>query len=566
MDSASVGRPGGRRRLLVIGLDAATFDLIRPWAQDGRLPNLARLLAEGVSGGLASVPNLNSIPSWTTFMTGMNPGKHGLYWFYERRPDSYAFRFMNGADIHVPRFWDYASAAGLRVAAINVPMTYPAQPVNGVWIAGMDAPDEASPHFTYPPELYRELTARVGPYEIDSNIMGYARTGRWDQAIRSTAQVVDRRTAAACYLLGRETWDVFVVVFTALDRVQHTFWRAMDPSYPGFDPAEHARYGDTIARFYEQLDTAIGRLQAVGGPEMTTVILSDHGMGANQRGNLFLQPWLERLGYLKPAASLGRQLLREAAHVADGLVSKRVRRRIIRALPGGRAGIVQQIGQPACDWSRTRAYVDYIQPSIWINLQGREPQGIVAPGAEYEDLRDELIERLAACRDVRTGKPVVNAVYRREEVYHGPELHRAPDLMIDWNYEVIVSGYRFLLPDGQEAVIDRGADVVERRNVSGEHRPEGILLLAGPGVQRGATIRGAQMADVAPTLLYLLGLPVPEAMDGRVLTAALDPALLAAQPVRYARPEDAPAAGEHTFTAEEEEQVLRRLRDLGYID
>jgi predicted AlkP superfamily phosphohydrolase/phosphomutase len=557
-----------RQRLLVIGLDAATFALIKPWVQEGRLPNLARLMAEGASGDLRSVPNLNSIPAWTTFSTGVNPGKHGLFWFYERRRQGYGWRFLTGADMHLPRFWDYASAAGLRVATINVPMTYPARPVNGLWISGLDAPDEESPGFTYPPELYRALTQTVGPYAIDANILGYGRAGRWDLAIRATEEVLRERLAVACHLLAREPWDAFVVVFTELDRVQHTFWRAMDPRSADYSPEEHVRHGDAIQRFYSLLDEAVGKLCALAGPEVTTVVVSDHGMGPNQRGSLYLQPWLSSLGYLTPRSQggLGRRLLREAAHVADGLISKRLRRRIIRALPGGRAALVRSLHEPACDWSQTRAYDDYIRPCIWINLQGREPQGIVKPGAEYEDLRDELIDRLCAVRDLHTGLPVVNGVYRREEVYYGPEVQRSPDLIIDWNYEVIVSGYRSTLPDGREVVIDRPADVVERRNISGDHRPEGILILAGPGVRCGQTISGAQIGDVAPTLLYLLGLPVPEMMDGRARLDALDPALVAARPLRMQAQEAAPVVGERTLSDEEEDQVLRRLRDLGYVD
>ena len=556
------------QRLLVIGLDAATFTLIRPWAQAGRLPHLARLMAEGSHGALASVPNLNSIPAWATFQTGVNPGKHGLYWFYERRPDSYAFRFLSGADLRLPRFWELASAEGRRVAAINVPMTYPARPVNGLWIAGLDAPAEESPGFTYPEGLYRDLVAHVGPYHIDTNIIGYARGGRLEQAIRATQEVVQRRAEAAAHLLAREPWDLFVVVFTALDRVQHAFWRAMDPTAPGHTPEEHERYGDTIARFYAQLDAAVGRLRAVAGPEVTTVVLSDHGMGPNQCGALYLEPWLERLGYLVPAAGgqRRRRLLRQAAHLADGLVSKRVRRRIMEALPGGRAALVRELHQPLCDWARTRVYADYIQPAVWINLQGREPQGIVPPGRAYEDLRDELIERLLSCRDLQTGLPVARGVYRREEVYFGPQVPRAGDLLIDWNYDLVVSGYRMPLPTGGELVVDRGADVVERRNVSGDHRPEGILLLAGPAVRPGATLHGAQIADLAPTLLYLLGVAVPEDLDGRVLTQALDPDLVAAHPVRYRPQETAPAPVGQPLSPADEDLVLRRLRDLGYVE
>ena len=221
---------------------------------------------------------------------------------------------------------------------------------------------------------------------------------------------------------------------------------------------------------------------------------------------------------------------------------------------------------PPATGPQTRVYGDYIQPSLWINLQGREPQGIVPPGAAYEDLRDEVIDRLQACRDLATGEPVANAVYRREQVYYGPEVERAPDLIIDWNYRIVCSGYRSPLPDGRELIISRGADLVERRNVTGDHHPDGILLLAGPGIRAGQEVHGARIADIAPTLLYLLDLPVPEAMDGQVLSQALDPALLAGRPVQYRAQTGAPASAGRTLSAAEEEQVLSRLRDLGYVD
>jgi len=570
-------------KLLVIGLDAATFDLIDPWVAEGRLPTLSRLMADGSRGELRSVPNLNSIPSWASFMTGTNPAKHGLFWFYERRPDSYAFRYLNGSDLQVPPFWDILSTVGQRAGVINVPMTYPARPLNGFIIAGLDAPSEESPRFTCPAGLYQEIREKVGRYQIDTNILGYARRGRYDQALKATQEVIAIRAATASYLMAEYPWDLFVVVFTALDRVQHTFWHFMDPTHPGHDPRQAARYGDAIYRCYAQLDAVVGDLVAQAGPGADVIVVSDHGFGFNQKGYHFLGPWLTSLGLFYPVEGKGangkaRQLLttalRETAAVGDGLVSKRLRRKLMALLPGGRAGLVKELHQVHCDWSRTKAYVDYIHPGIWVNLRGREPQGIVAPGREYEALRNELIERLLDCRDLDAGKPIVRAVKRREEVYSGPYLHKGPDLVIEWNYEVVISGLRYHDGTGREVIVREEADIVERRQVSGDHRPEGIFIASGPHIKTGQEISGARIMDIAPTVLKLMGVPIPAYMDGRALTEALRPDSLE---VVTARIDETASTGEMSqrmeasteslqFSDEEAAMVEERLRGLGYIE
>ncbi len=566
-------------KVLIIGLDAATFDLIDPWVAQGKLPNFSRLMAGGARGHLQSVPNLNSIPAWASFMTGVNPAKHGLLWFYERRPDSYAYRYLNGSDLQAPSFWDILSAAGRRVSVINVPMTYPARSVNGLMIAGLDAPSEESPGFTFPSGLYREIREKVGRYLIDTNILGYARRGRYDQALKATQDVIALRAATASYLMDRYPWDLFVVVFTALDRVQHTFWHFMDAQHPDHSPSR-SEYGQAIYRCYAQLDAVVGDLVTQAGSGVDVILVSDHGFGFNQRGYHFLNPWLSVLGLLHPAQDDSVQgkakrlmtgLLREVAAVGDGLVPKTLRRKLMNLLPGGRAALVGQLHQVRCDWSRTRAYVDYIHPGIWINLRGREPAGVVAPGSEYEALRDELIERLLDCRDLGTGQPVAQAVRRREEVYHGPHLSKAPDLVIEWNYDIIVSGLRCRDRTGKELIIERAADIVERRNVSGDHRPEGILIAAGPHIKAEQQITGAHIMDIAPTVLTLMGQAVPAYMDGRVLAEALtadmavsvrpDGATTGAPPSQMS----APTEGVE-FSAEEAAMVKARLRGLGYIE
>lgn len=559
-------------KVMVIGLDAATWDVILPGVAEGRLPNLARLMSQGAHGPLQSVPNMNSLAAWTTFMTGKHPGSTGIYWFYEHAADSYNLRFLNGGDVPAARFWEIAGAAGKKVGIVNVPMTYPAMAVNGFLIAGLDAPGESSPSFTYPTGLYEELQREVGEYLIDTNILGYARSGRWKQALAATEQVIAQRERAATYLLQRYPWDLAVVVYTALDRIQHTFWS--DPSAPlPTDVAQLRRASETVFRFYARMDEMVGRMVALAGRDATVLIMSDHGAGFNQRSNMYLLPWLESLGLFhrlqqkESAASAARRaLFHRASALADGLISKQWRRRIMQRLPGGRAGIVERLHRVPCDWSRTKAYVDYIQPAIWINLRGREPEGIVAPGAEYEELRTYLINQLTACRDPRTGTPVVKRVCRREEVYHGPYLDEAPDLHIFWNDEALVTGYRYTDAAGHTVTVGTPTDVVERRNVTGDHRPEGIVLLTGPQVQPGQQIIGAHIADIAPTLLYLMDQPVPSDMEGRVLHEALRPEYVAAHPITYTESRAAEGADHVDFTDEEAAQVENRLRGLGYID
>jgi len=568
-------------KVLIIGLDAATFDLIDPWIAEGALPNLSRLVTHGTRGRLQSVPNLNSIPAWASFMTGVNPAKHGLLWFYERRPDSYAYRYLNGSDLQAPPFWDILSSQGRRVSVINVPMTYPARPLNGLMIAGLDAPSEESQGFTFPPGLYREIREKVGRYLIDTNILGYARRGRYDQALKATQEVIAVRAATASYLMDRYPWDLFVVVFTALDRVQHTFWHFMDPKHPDYDPGK-TMYGEAIRQCYAQLDAVVGDLVTQAGPDVNVILVSDHGFGSNQRGYHFLNPWLTTLGLFhsredrnvkEKAKRLIATALREVAAIGDGLVSKTLRRRLMNLLPGGRAALVGQLHQVDCDWSRTKAYVDYIHPGIWINLRGREPAGIVAPGSEYEALRDELVERLSQCRDLDTHQPIVKAVRRKEEVYHGPYLSKAPDLAIEWNYDIIVSGLQCDDRTGKELIVEQAADIVERRNVSGDHRPEGILIASGPDIKAAQEVSGAHIMDIAPTVLALMGQAIPAYMDGRVLAEALTTNFSRAASAQsdevtadgVLQQMTAPAESRE-LSAEEAAMVEARLRGLGYIE
>ncbi|NLE77066.1 MAG: phosphodiesterase, partial [Chloroflexi bacterium] len=299
----------GRPKLLVVGMDGATFDLIRPWAQAGRLPTVARLLDEGVSAPLRSVPNMNSAPAWSSFATGLNPGKHGIFYFDELIPGTYTKRYLNGSFRQGTPFWRALSEAGYRVGILNVPMTYPAEEVNGYMLAGLDTPGPGSPLFSSPRGLAADLERAVGPYIIEPGAPGLIKAGRRDKARQRILEALEKRLAYALYLAQTQPTDVLVVVFTATDAVQHFFWKDMDPQHPEHDPAQAAEFGDTIQQVYERLDGAVAELMAAM-PGATVMLMSDHGGGFNQRGAEFLNPWLAAQGLLRfrsPGEQVGGQ-------------------------------------------------------------------------------------------------------------------------------------------------------------------------------------------------------------------------------------------------------------------
>jgi predicted AlkP superfamily phosphohydrolase/phosphomutase len=563
------------QRLLVVGLDGATFDLIRPWARAGKLPTLARLLEEGVSAPLRSVPNMNSAPAWSSFATGLNPGKHGIFYFDELIPGTYTKRYLNGSFRHGAPFWRLLSQAGYRVGVINVPMTYPAEEVNGYMLAGLDTPAPGSPAFSWPRDLAADLRAAVGDYIIEPGIPGYIKAGRRDKARERIFEALEKRLAYALYLARHFPTDCMAVVFTATDAAQHFFWKDMDPTHPEHDPEEAARYGDTILQVYQRLDRAIAQLMEAM-PGATVLCMSDHGGGFNQRGAEFLNPWLADQGLLHFAAGgaagggleakarrLAFAALRSGYRWVDTHFSREAKQRLARLLPGLRGRIEGSMTFQGIDWPRTRAYAFGARDDLWVNLQGREPQGTVEPGQEYETLRDLLLARLRATVDIVREEPVVEWAARREEVYHGPFVDRAPDLLIQWRTAFVLRG--LYLP--QEGKPKPPPPPFTPALNNGGHRPYGIFLMAGDGVRRGVQLPEAHIMDLAPTILHYFGVPIPADVDGRVLREVWAPeSEPACREVQRAGGEAVRPPREAEYSEEEERLIEERLRGLGYVE
>ncbi|MDY7040555.1 MAG: alkaline phosphatase family protein [Chloroflexota bacterium] len=547
-----------KSRVLVIGLDGATFDLIRPWAAQGKLPTFQRLLSEGVSGDLEStIPPVTS-PAWPTFMTGMNPGHHSVFDYIRERQGQ--FDLVNGANIDGMTIWEILSARGRRVGVMNVPVTYPPRPVNGFIITGLLSPRGAE--FTYPSSFIRPYESELGPYRIVPGVQ--YKDGNEDAFIADVDDLIEQRARYALRLMRDHQWDFLMVHFLALDLLQHALWRHMDASHPGHDPQQAARYGDSILHGYQKIDQAVGRLLAQVGDDTTVALMSDHGFGP-LHGMVNLNVLLLRAGLLHlkrdpltrlkyvlfrlgmtPSAVYG-WLARLGLQNITVKVSKRARNRVMDRF----------LSFSDVDWSRTMAYSIGHVGQVYINLKGRQPWGIVRP-EEYDSVRQRVIEVLNSLQNPVTGKPLVDRVLTREQVCAGPYCEQGPDL------HLVMDGYRYIACP----LFATNGRIITRqiRGDSGCHRQNGVFLARGPALQQGMRIQGAHIVDLAPTLLHLMGEAVPDGMDGRVLHEIFRPAFDETHAVRY---EVATVAGsreeERELSSEEALEIEERLRGLGYL-
>jgi predicted AlkP superfamily phosphohydrolase/phosphomutase len=549
-------------RVLVFGIDGGTMALAGPWAQRGDLPNLARLIGEGSSGVLRSTIHPLTPQAWTSFLTGVNPGKHGVFDFGRRREGSYELTLSDSQTRRAPPIWSYLEPHDLTTGLLNVPLTYPLEPVHGFIVSGMHTPSlEVGVN---PPELRREIEELLPDYRIDAMSPSYTDL---EVFLRDVRQMTVARGQLATHLYRTRRPDLFVVVMVAVDRVCHALYGQMS------HPMEHNRDGrlewklnGAVLEAYRAVDKVLGDLLAEVDGETAIVVMSDHGFGSLERdvnlNQLFLERGLMSFSVEKvrrrlpvvgvPFGAEGRGAL-EALLAAAARVPP-LRQLSDRALRRGRVPDALRRWE-YLDWERTVAYSHGMFGNVYINLRGREPEGCVDP-ADYEAVRERVARELATLTDPDDGARIVDHVYRREELFSGPYLQEAPDLI------VVMRGYAYMTRGGREL---SGGPVVTRPavNHTGNHRLDGMIVMWGPHIRQGQRLLGAHITDVMPTVLRLLGLPLPTGLDGRVLSEALE------------RPDDLrgklqllaqPAADRPALTAEEEQLIRRRLKNLGYLE
>jgi predicted AlkP superfamily phosphohydrolase/phosphomutase len=569
-------------RVCIIGWDGATFDLIEPWVAQGKLPNIAAVLRNGAHGQLRSTMPPMTFPAWSSFMTGKNPAKHGIYDFTRPRPGAYDLEFVNGGQRRAPSFWKLLSDAGRRVISISVPCTYPPERVNGVMLSGFDAAGiggssgQLDSRGMHPPEIYDEIQRELGGHPIGSFPIAEINVGRPDLALEKILAVIERKAATAKYLMQNHPWDCFMILFGESDGVGHHFWRYCDPDSPLYT-VESTGMQDSILRVYQALDRHLGELRAILPPETTLLMMSDHGFGGVSNAVLYPNCWLREQGFLVFRGAISRmrsRLLNVLKMHAVARLPNGVQRLLSRVAQRQLGGIEAKVRYGIIDWSKSKAYFDEnpYYPNLRVNLKGREPRGIVEPGADYEALRSQLIEQLEEWRHPETGERIAHRAYRREDVYEGPHLKDAPDIVVHWSthenytYAFRVSAKSRNLAWTENLDPSQPDSMAFFTGKSGSHRDNGIFLAEGPAVTAGAKLEGARIIDVAPTILHLMNVSPPSDMDGEALVSMLGDERLqregpASEMVAVAECEVSGA-----YTAEDNLVIAERLRALGYIE
>lgn len=547
--------------LLIIGLDGATWDLLGPWMEQGWLPNLSRIRRRGTWGPLRSTVPATTLPSWTSFMTGMNPGRHGIFDFTRRRLGSYEVQFVNASFRKSPTIWRLLSDAGRRVCVLGLPGTYPPEDINGCMVSGFDTPvtTRADASFIAPSSL-APLVMEMGGFPF-ADFQEFRIGRRWyQQAIDALLRGIAIKTRLARALLQRQPWDCFLLLFGESDTVAHHFWRFHDPHSPRFNREGAQACGDAIQRIYRALDAAVGTLME-GAPDASVLVVSDHGFGGAGKKAVYLNQWLQQQGWQKACRKSWQ-----------GQVGGRVKRVALQALPataqawafrlnGNRwANRLESRARFAgIEWSATQAFSEELSyfPSVWLNVKDRDPQGTV-DRADYERVRDDICAAAVALGDPEHGAPVVRRAWRREELYEGPWVYYAPDIVLEFNLD---GGYSYTCLPSAWARTSHAVRILEDAEMrggklagmNGSHRPDGVFMLGNHAGQ--GRVEGTVIADMAPTVLSLCGVE-PPVCDGR-LPSFVAPGRLYASP--GGRQEEA------YYDAAESAEIARRLTALGYL-
>jgi predicted AlkP superfamily phosphohydrolase/phosphomutase len=549
-------------RVIVLGIDGATFDILDPWVQAGWMPHLAGLFSGGCRATMRSTIPPYTPQAWVSMMTGKTPAQHGVVDFVERGEDRTARGFVSSTLIAGEAVWDTASRHGRSVGVLNMPLTYPPRPLNGFMVSGLLTPRDRQ-DYTYPAELRQEILSAVPGYEPDP----YEPLSL-DRDVANFAQWTQNGEVVARHLHESRPVDLFINVVQTIDFLQHILWRALsDPAVRAKAPFD--RLWPTVLNLIGAVDDQIGERLRWMDNSTTLFLVSDHGFQPVKRW-FYVNRWLQQQGWLHlqaPHGGLG-QALAARGHWTTRDIKALVRRldvlglrRYLGRLARGRIADQLEASLAApIDWTRTRAScAPSTNEGIYVNVQGRDANGIVAPGNEYEDARSQIMAELAELRDPATGRTVVSAVHRREDVYSGEFLELMPDILMEFEdrpYLVseTTAGAAPLAP-------------MPEGYVEGRHHPRGIFAAFGPLIEPGRTLPDVSIVDVAPTLLYALDLPVPADMTGRVVERAFRPDYRDEHPVRSEDGSVAPTGRRQgsSYDQEEEDDMRRRLQGLGYL-
>jgi len=513
------------KKVVVLGLDGATFDIIRPMIAEGRLKNFSRLIERGSSGNLISTILPLSSVAWSSFASGRNPAKHGMYDFSKRVDGSYSYAPVTSLDRGAKAIWEYASDAGKRCLIVNVPLTYPPEKVNGVMISGFPYP-ESRRDFAWPKEVIDEIKDQLGITSILKPNPQFLKEGDERKIAAEVNEITKNQAEILKYYLQKkdERWNLVISVFDATDVVSHFFWHHIDANHPKYNAERAKIYGPLLYDVYEQLDLAVGDLLKVLDPKDNVFVISDHGFGPVYYA-VYMNNWLIGNNYLRLKRTTGtrfRKGLFDMGITSEFLFNTVKKLHIVDTKTNTynkdskKVAFAKKLtlSTDDIDWDETLAYASGNYGPIYANLKGREPNGKVERGNEYESLVAELVGKLKLVRDPKTNRPLFDLIYTKDRIYSGQFYDGAPDILyfdstwLNYPLRVFEFGSRKL--------------IAPNPIYTGAHRMEGILMGAGPDISHRIYMN-MNLIDLAPTILHMLGLSVPTDMDGKVLTEVFDP-------------------------------------------
>jgi predicted AlkP superfamily phosphohydrolase/phosphomutase len=518
--------------------------------RSGRLPNFKGLMEEGAWGVLESTVPPVTIPAWVSMMTGKNPGRLGYFDLLRRdgygvEPNSYCYWK------HAP-IWQILNRHGIRTGVMNLPGTYPPEEVDGFMLTGMLTPSKRSP-FIYPATLGEDLNTKVKDYEIDVPQWQYFDQ---DEFVKVLYKVTEKRKQAAEYLINNIPCEFYMIVFTGSDRIQHVLWDQED----------------IVEAYWEELDRVVGRIMGIFGEDTTVFVVSDHGFGPLER-TFFVNEWLRKKRFLRVKREMNERALVKLGRFVERLYHFLGERKLVRPIMGLLSKFVgldwilkhtyeylsSERLEGRVNWRKTRAFSCIHTPhfgQIYINVEGRMREGCV-PEDEQDHLRNEIMKELEKFSGSRRGRMPKVEAYRAEDVYSGPHLDEAPDIV-------------FILDDGRcevDAKVGEGRLIAEGAPLTGwkgTHTMDGVFIAKGPDIKPGFRVEKASIIDVAPTILQVFGVPPQQEMDGRILDEIFT------EKATFPEVEAQQASGERREEAvelDDEEKALieARLRNLGYI-
>lgn len=510
----------GSQQLLVLAIDAASPTLLRRWAADGSLPNIARLMSEGRVGDTRSVESFYTGSTWPSFYTASTPAHHGVYWLSQVEPGTYRGRPLPPEAFGtIPALWEVLSDAGKEVLVIDVPLSRLSPALNGAQVVEWNTHDVLFGFQASPEGFAARVQQLAGEHPVPPPCDAKQRNA--DQYAALANKLVAGASARARLtnaLLAQQSWDFAIQVFSEAHCAGHQMWHTHDPAHPAYDAMDPN--GDLVHRVYQAVDAAIGDVLANVSPETNVVLMSLHDMSYMTGWSALLSHALVRLGVMtrtpEPPTPTGLvPTLIEWLRTAYRIVPKPIRHALYEARTKARAQRIGGVFWVGIEPAQSQCFSVDMGPlvgGIRLNVRGREAQGVLDP-ADCEAFCDRLIPQLMALTHADTNAPLVQRVIRTTELFTGPRSDTLPDLIVEWTLDralgsrVVGNGAASTLVGTSPAV---GAITYENSYCrSGEHRPGGLFVARGPQVEPGVMDRAVNIYDLAPTFAAMVGSSMP---------------------------------------------------------